>query len=351
MTDLRQFKISVADLKVPLPITLTGLQEINIQGSCGQKGEGIYENLAKVIAASPQLTSLDVAYSWDYGRPVSSYQSLHQLFKYCDHNSAPLQLRRLSLSNCLVRLDNVTLPHLSRLTSLELLNIEDPVFQSSYIHEEEEDSDATAKKKRYGSSKDDIWKALAHVGARLEEIVVDDATLGFLGYLSSYSGLKKLYLFPRNFCDGQSSDEVARKFFAKPFQNHCGSLHDLQIEASFEGLWCFGKHNLLAISKCENLQTLSIAVVSSEIQNDNVPVGSEQTEHLDTIVSPGLLCRLLNTLLISGFAETTSGHYCNAYAANRKCSHSSRKLRESARSHVWKSCHFALRSCWFSNHC
>ncbi|KAF8907599.1 hypothetical protein CPB84DRAFT_1768316, partial [Gymnopilus junonius] len=282
MPGLRRFGVMITDLKIPLPITLNGLQEISVEGSCQQDVEGIYENIAKIIATSPQLTSVDIGCSWDYGRPIGQHQSLHQLFKYLPCNSVPLQLRRLSLTDFLVRLDNVTLPHLSHLTSLVLHDIEDPFFPSPYLFEHES-PEVIAEKKRYGLDAGCV---------RLEEIDIDNASPSLAGYLSSYSGMKRLRLSPRNFYDGHSSDEVARHFFAKSLRSHCCSLQDLQIDAIFEGLWCFGEHNLAALVKCENLHSLSMAVISSEIQNDsdsveNVAPGDSDTikQLLDTVVT------------------------------------------------------------------
>ena len=276
MTELRQFEVVTTDMKISLPTNLTCLREIIVTGVREQD----QENLAKVIAASPQLISMRITFD-SHEPPCGRRQSLHQLVKYWPANRNPLHLRELSLGNCLVRLDSTTLPHLVHLTSLELVNVEDPFLIHPFFPEGQ--SEANFEKKIYGSSKDDLWKAITQIGVRLERIIIEDAALPFVQYLSSYSGLKKLRLIPRNFFESSTSDQVASEFFDKALQNHLHTLQDLQIDAVYEGLWCFSKHNLPVLSRCEGLRTLSMAVISSEIQNDTL--GGQVSEESGIVVS------------------------------------------------------------------
>jgi hypothetical protein len=255
-----------------LPIhSLKGLREISIDGDCPKYNDEIFDSLAKVIAAS-QLTSIDVGRNWSpYRRPVSKNQTLHHIFKYCFGHHAALRLRHLSLKNWLIRLDDVTLPHLAHLTSLELIQIIDP--DRPYQPNSEAISPVM---QRYGSSTEEVWKTLGSSGIHLKELRVDAVTPSFLEFLSSCSGLKRLRISPLNFTDGKSSDGMAQKFFTM-LDSHCHSLEELEISPPYEGLWCFGEHNLSIISQCTKLSHLCMAIISSHL--------NESSPESDAIVS------------------------------------------------------------------
>ncbi|KDR72800.1 hypothetical protein GALMADRAFT_101133 [Galerina marginata CBS 339.88] len=271
LPNLREFWVSLPSIKTPVAWEhLKGLRQIHIEGTCDEHEDETFDSLAKAVAQSPQLTSIEIASGWRYRLPTNKKQSLHQIFKYYPRDATPLRLRHLQLMTWLVRLDEVTLPHLKHLTSLELVNIEDPYARSPYtLAESDDESEAKHENRRYGSSVEEIWKTMRSARIRLEELTVDVVTPSFLDYLSSYSGLKMLHITPGGFHEGTSSDALAKKFFADPLQKHSGSLEDLNIAARYEGLWCFSDHNLPAIAKCTNLKSLRIAIISSQLWNDD----------------------------------------------------------------------------------
>jgi hypothetical protein len=96
------------------------LQEIFVYGTNEQYHTGTLENLSKMVSHSPQPHSITMKSVNRYRIPFKKIQSLHQLFQDCSKVALPLRLRRLVLSTCLVRLDDITLPNLRHLTSLSL---------------------------------------------------------------------------------------------------------------------------------------------------------------------------------------------------------------------------------------
>jgi hypothetical protein len=268
LPNLRVLLLHTTHCKIPVPFhDLSGMiEEISIHGTTDQAE--ILDNIAKLVARSPKITSVEVLSDWRYRQPVDENHSLHQIFKYYPQSSPPLQLRRLSLKSCLVKLDDVTLPHLQHLTSLSLKSVDDPFKRRprwGIIQDESSDLQHAIAQQKYGSSLDDIWKMLKISRIHLEELTLDVVVPSFLEYLASYSGLKKLRLTAGGFNDGSISDSTAKQFFSAPFTNHVQSLGDLDITAPYEGSWCFGPCNLAAISRCTNLKTLRMAIISGQL--------------------------------------------------------------------------------------
>jgi hypothetical protein len=268
LPNLRVLLLGITNCKFPFPLhDLSGIQEISICDISENHNAEIFDNVAKLVAQSPKITSIDImSYSRYFGEPDHLCQSLHQIFKHYPQSSVPLRLRHLSLKACFVKLDDLTLPHLQHLTSLSLLNIENPDNRRSrWENNEPSELPLTKEQQTYGSSLDDIWKALTFSGIYLEELALDVVVPSFLEYLASYSGLKKLRLTADGFRDGYSSDSMATQFFSTPFINHVQSLEDLSITALFEGSWCFGPWNQAIVSRCTNLKTIKMAIVSGQL--------------------------------------------------------------------------------------
>ncbi len=247
---------AVAFCKVLLPFHLfPALRQISLVGTCEIYHDDTLDNLAKLVAKTPSLNSIDISSNWRYNQPINKSQSLHELFKYYPRSAPPLRLRHLGLTACLVRFDELTLPHLRQLTSLELTSIEDPYTRQRYVLEDEyEEGELLNEQKQYGSSLDDVWTTLKDAEIHLEEITVDVVVPAFLDYLQSYSGLKKLIMKPGGFTDGIRSDAMASEFFATSLVKHRASLQDLAIQALYEGGWCFSASNISMISGCQGLK-------------------------------------------------------------------------------------------------
>lgn len=285
---LYRFKVHLSNVKFPLELdSLKYLEELTLEETSPMHHEDIFESLAKGIAQNQGLSSIGISRSWRYYRPgAPNFQNLHQLFKHYPATAPPLRLRHLALRAWLIRLDNITLPHLTHLTSLSLTRtVEDDVTHAtSFTTHTQEDPSFLQERKKYGSKLEDIWQALIHAGVRLEAITADVVPNSFLDYLASYSGLKKLRLTPGGFHEGASSDATAEQFFSATLDSHVQSLEDLQIASLFEGLWCVGSHNLEVLSKCTKLKKLRMNIISSQLPSESAQQESP-TEGPDDMVS------------------------------------------------------------------
>jgi hypothetical protein len=255
-------RISHCRLQVPFH-WFSKLQEICINGTNGQYHTGTLENLSEMVSHSPQLHSINMKSVIRYRTPLAKTQSLHQLFQNFSKDAPPLRLRHLVLDTCLLRLDDITLPHLKYLTSLSLTLIQDtsdprPIYSDGVNPDSEE---IKAEQRRWGSSLEEIWSALIKTDIRLEEITVDVVVPAFVAYLASYCGLRVLSLAGHG-SDQKASDELAIQFYAKPLANHVQSLRKLDIAANYEGLWCVDEHNLSLVSQCSNLKHLAVSMLT-----------------------------------------------------------------------------------------
>lgn len=287
LPNLRHLKIAFTKAGIPLELdSLTGLEElvISTEGLTARPQGEILENVAKTIAQNPGITSIDISGIRRYGiSTANKSQSLHQLFKYYPATAPRLHLRTLRLKSFLIRLDDVTLPHLTHLTSLGLEFIDDPFKTSNAYHVRYRH--LLKERQRYGSSPEDLWKALHKARICLQKITANEVPSSFLGYLSSYSGLRELYLEP---LDRVSSDAKAVRFFEGGLENHAQSLQTLQIITRFENSWCFGSHQFQTFSSLTGLKFLVMSIKVSNLDilgahaHQNVPPSESKP---DVIVS------------------------------------------------------------------
>lgn len=232
-------------------------------------GEATYESLANLISKNSHITSIELSGDY-YGKDADHDVSLtlHQLFKHCTSHVPPLRLKHLGLDHCLMRLDEVTLPHLKNLTSLNITFLEDPNFMGDKWQTEDR-----IRRQKFGSTPEDIWNILRTAQIYLEAITVDDVPPSFIDYMSSYGGLKKglrkLHLSPKKWETHALSDEIANRFFAEAFMIHAPYLEDLRITPQYEGLWCFGPRNTELLSKCINLRKVRLSVLLANIKQEN----------------------------------------------------------------------------------
>ena len=287
LNKINSLHVSLRHCRLQVPFHwFSDLQEISIDGTNGEYHTGTMENLAKMVAHSPQLNSINMKSTVMLRTPLGKTQSLHQLFQYYSKDVPPLRLHRLVFDICLVRFDDITIPHLKYLTSLSLTDIKDtsdstPTYSDGVNVDSEE---ARAEQGRWGSSLQEIWNALMKADIFLEEITVDVVVQNLIAYLASYSGLKILNLTSRVF-DKRISNDLAAQFYAKPLSNHVQSLRRLDISAAYEGLWCVGEHNLSLISQCINLKHLAVSVILSQVE-PAPPVGSSsRSAGRDIVVS------------------------------------------------------------------
>ncbi len=95
---------------------------------------------------------------------------LHEIYNSIPRPSSPA-LRNLRISGYSLQLDAVTIPHLRRLTALDIVHAVDN-------HVPEVDRA--------------LWRELQAASIRLKELVVEAITAPMMEYLSSYRGLEKL---------------------------------------------------------------------------------------------------------------------------------------------------------------
>jgi hypothetical protein len=289
---LHVFEVKLSHLKVAVTLdSMQVLQEISLTDHFRYRpAEPIrvqtYNNLTKLLASHPaeQITRLSVVLT-----------SLHEIFEFFTPEVEPLRLKDLRMQKSFIKLDPLTIPHLRHLTCLHLLNMMIPSnpwkanlnavrFASSIAQEAEED-------RIRSRMLNDFWLALRCAGIYLKEIKVDSINDGLLGYLAGYNGLTKLgiesYFLPLP----EDSNPSARLFFAESLATHVETLEELDVEARYEDLWCFGEHNVSAFSRCIGLKTLRVCVSKTNLPrarargfNPNFKFGMTQ-KRPDIIVS------------------------------------------------------------------
>jgi len=226
-----------------------------------------YNNLTKLLASRPasQIIQLSVVLT-----------SLHEIFQSFTPEVEPVRLKDLRMQKSLIKLDPLTIPHLRHLTCLHLINMMIPVnswkvnllpFVPGGIRAQEVEREGRIRSKMLN----DFWLALQRAGVHLKEIKVDSINDGLLGYLTCYTGLTKLGIESYFLPSPESSDPLAKLFFAESLASHVETLEELNVKARDEDLWCFGEHNMSGLSGCMGLKTLSVCV--PKIGNRNIPKG------------------------------------------------------------------------------
>jgi hypothetical protein len=170
-------------------------------------------------------------------------------------DSAFLNITHLSLSGLFVGLDATVIPHLRSLISLHIKNIFSPSGQASG---------------NPGPSSGNVWPSLRLENVYLQEIVTDDVQLALIEYLASFSGLRRLRLTQASrYCTSPlASDQLAIEFYGRALQNHVHSLESLEIDASYEGNWCFASHCSDIIKRCACLTSLKLSINSKDIEEE-----------------------------------------------------------------------------------
>ena len=231
-----------------------------------------YNNLAKLLASCPagQITKLSVMLT-----------SLHQIFQFLTPEVEPLRLKDLRMTQSLIKLDALTIPHLRHLTCLHLLSMEIPSNRKEKDPDISDDMNSESSRDLekaedcIGSKMSDVWSALHRAEIYLKEIAVTDINTGLLGYLTHYTGLTKLAIFSGR--SSLESDASASLFFTAPLASHVKTLEELDLRASFDDLWCLGEHNISAISSCTGLKRLRVCVSRADLPKSK-SLGDSESE-------------------------------------------------------------------------
>ncbi|KIM44341.1 hypothetical protein M413DRAFT_25762 [Hebeloma cylindrosporum] len=209
---LRVLILDTAHFKFPLPFhDLSNIQEISVRIQV--------TNMAQIYLINSPNWSLGVPRS-----PLLTLKATHKANWHEPESSLDLQALPIKVFS-----SPAAPSFVEHLTSLSLMAIRDPRVPWGTNGASE------AERSEYGSSLDDIWKALKLSRIYLQELTLDAVVPSVLEYLASYSGLKKLCITPGNFQDGNSPDSMARQFFSTPFMNHVQSLEHLSISPIYEG--------------------------------------------------------------------------------------------------------------------
>lgn len=163
-----------------------------------------------------------------------------------------MNITHLNLSGLFVKLDLTLIPHLRSLISLHLENILSTEDQAS-------------------SSTGNVWSSLRLENIHLQDIVTDDIQLALIEYLTSFSGLRRLRLTQasRYTMSPLASDQLAIMFYERALQNHVHSLESLEIDANYEGKWCFANHCSGIIKQCACLTSLKLSIDSKDIGEED----------------------------------------------------------------------------------
>jgi hypothetical protein len=297
---LESLRIETTWLQVVLALQrLQHLHEITIMNAPIANEENFYKtcsNLGKLLARNVNITSIHLDRARCPALPsraIDPGSSLHSLFLSYPPSTPPLRLRHLGLRHMFVKLDDITLPHLQHLKSLDLSHMLEPRHHS-FLQEDSTESPSTIAAGEYavGSHIDHIWDVLAKSHIHLEEITLTNVTPAFLDYIERYSGLRKISLSNFAFKTGEQSDESAARFWDRSLPKHCTTIEKLEVDAPFEGKWSLDEQSLATITQCQALKLLLVSVQSASFPRC-VP-GPEEAD-LDNIV----VRNLLSTPLIS----------------------------------------------------
>jgi hypothetical protein len=163
--------------------------------------------MATVIANSPQLKSLDVSYL----RNSSNLPTLSELFMETSTDD-PLYLDHLSISYMDATVDQIVLPHLTRLTSFRL-HIRDRNF----------------------SVAQSVWTSFLVNNIKLSDVEIEGSiTEETMSYLSSFSGLKRITVDAIYAPPGMTLEILKNMLFTVVLPKHVNSLRTLEL---FDDLW------------------------------------------------------------------------------------------------------------------
>jgi hypothetical protein len=160
--------------------------------------------MATIIANNPQLRYLDVTYlgSSRYGITVT----LRDLFSKLSAKN-PLRLEQLYTSNIDAAVDQVTLPHLTQLTSFRFNIYEGVPFITR-----------------------SVWTSLLVNNVTLSDVTIGNViTKETMLHLSSFTGLKRLDVIPFTAPPDMTLESLENMFFTEVLPKHVNSLEVLMI--------------------------------------------------------------------------------------------------------------------------
>ncbi|KAJ6567016.1 hypothetical protein B0H19DRAFT_1374352 [Mycena capillaripes] len=266
----------------PLQLTqLSGLRKLTLITQSSNSLANVLQPMAVAISNSPELASLHLKGRSDEFHAESP--SIQHLLSACSLTK-PLRLTGLHLDSYGLRLDSAIIPHLRTLRSFSLHR--NMAHTESLQTKSDPPLPSAAATEKLCSTSQEVWGK----GIHLADISVDQIEDGLLSYLASYSGLERLSIAYAGANTAAKSDQLAEMFFDKGLVPHVESLAELYVPASFEGRWCFGKHNAAIISQIRKLRSLCMSIVTLEGGGNDEDAGSNKSRNanidlfLETII-------------------------------------------------------------------
>jgi hypothetical protein len=185
--------------KVRIPFGLFGnLSKLSFKCGSSRYITSILSEIATAIANSPQLRSLEMIYYCS--KDVTPI--LNGLFAKLSTEN-PLRLERLCIRNMDTAVDQMTLPHLTQLTSFHFRHDDASIVRS-------------------------VWNSFLVHNVKLTDVEIEcTLTEEMVMYLSSFSGLKRLVLIEVE----SNLKGLGDVFFAEVLPKHVTSLQTLEIAA------------------------------------------------------------------------------------------------------------------------
>ncbi|KAF8985937.1 hypothetical protein BDQ17DRAFT_1376401 [Cyathus striatus] len=213
--------------------------------------QGIPELIAR---SSSRLLRIEIK-SWNHGGQEKATLALSEFL----HDEPPLHITHLTLEGFMVQLSSTAIPHLH---SLESLYVKD--YSTYRSHQLQRPTSGQEDLLSGSESVDlgDIWSVLMNAKIYLREIILDDPTESCIQYLRAYAGLKSLSFTGVTGTTEEQSEKLALEFYSDTICGHADSLEKLEVSPVYEGKWCFGEHNIQALSKLFNLRHLSMSIVA-----------------------------------------------------------------------------------------
>jgi hypothetical protein len=200
--------------KAPLPLGyFSRLSKLTV--ACGRDEHVSYfvSQLATAIANSPQLTRLDVTY-WGWSSSGVPLPTLSDLFAKLSAEN-PLFLEHLRIRFMDATVDQVVLPHLTKLTSFQF---------------EARDTDLSVCQR--------FWTSLLANRVKLSEVVLKGTiTQEAILYLLSFSGLRRLDVEFVEAPLGMELEPFKNMFFAEVLPKHAESLQTLRVLGGSNAYW------------------------------------------------------------------------------------------------------------------
>jgi hypothetical protein len=206
LTDLSIHASSVTMCNALIPLGLfSNLSKLSVQYGRYRIASFFISQMSTVIANSPRLTFLDVTYEGPSSHGVA-IPKLSDLFSKLSANN-PLYLEQLHLTSVDATLDQVTLPHLTMLTSFAFDVFDEDVFIVQTV-----------------------WNSFLVNNIKLSDVgICREVSMETMLYLLSLSGLKSLRVGIMYPPPDMTGEDLENMLFEEVLPKHANSLEVLKL--------------------------------------------------------------------------------------------------------------------------